>query len=36
MGIFADKTVEEAADQNIKILNPQSLKWPNGSPFLTE
>jgi hypothetical protein len=36
MGIFADKIIEEATDRTIKILNPQALKWPNGTEFLTE
>jgi hypothetical protein len=36
MGIFQDKTIEEVVDHKAQVLNPQAIKWPNGSPYLTE
>lgn len=36
MGVFHDKDIEETAQFRSSLINPQSLKWPNGVPFITE
>ncbi len=36
MGVFHDKDIEEAADFRSSLINPQSLKWPDGTAFFTE
>jgi hypothetical protein len=36
MGVFQDKLVEEAVIGQAEVLNPQSVKFLDGSSFLTE
>jgi hypothetical protein len=36
MGVFHDKLIEEAVTGQPSVLNPQSLKFLDGSPLLTE
>ena len=36
MGVFHDKLIEEAVIGQPEVLNPQSLKFLDGSPLLTE
>ena len=36
MGVFHDHLIEEAVTGQLSSLNPQSLKFINGTPFLTE
>jgi hypothetical protein len=36
MGVFHDKVIEEASEFKPSIINPQSLKWPNGNSYFTE
>ena len=36
MGVFHDKEIEEASSFQHSIVNPQSLKWPNGSSYFQE
>lgn len=36
MGVFHDKEIEEVVAGNLQAINPQSLTFLNGDPFLTE
>jgi hypothetical protein len=36
MGVFHDKDIEEASEFKSSVLNPQSLKWQDGSSYIIE
>lgn len=36
MGVFHDKEIEEASSFKPSIVNPRSLKWPDGSSYFQE
>jgi hypothetical protein len=36
MGVFQDKLIEEAVSIRVESLNPHSLSFSDGSPFLTD
>jgi len=36
MGVFQDKLLEETVTGNLQSMNPQSLTFLDGTPFLTE
>jgi len=35
MGVFHDKQIEEVADIRSELVNPQSLRWADGRPYLS-
>lgn len=36
MGVFHDKEIEEVAEFRTSLINPQSLRWRDGSSYFTE